>query len=75
MSDEPDLNGDDWRSWRKHVLLMQESHDTRLNEMNTRLMSIEIKLGIMQGKAAAYGTVAGLVASVFVGIMWKVLFK
>mgnify|MGYP001603316670 FL=1 len=74
-ADDPDLNGDDLRTWRRHVLMMQDAHQKGLEEMNKRLTCIEIKLGVIQGKAAAYGTVAGLVVSVAVGIIWKLLVR
>ncbi len=75
MSADNPTNGEDWRHWGKHVLTMQAAHQTELIRINERLTSIEIKLGIMQGKAAAYGTIAGLLTSIAVGLAWKVLFK
>jgi len=75
MSMDDPTNGEDWRHWGKHVLAMQQAHQVELQRVNERLTSIEIKLGIMQGKAAAYGTIAGLITSVVIGLAWRVLFK
>lgn len=71
MSTEDVTNGDDWKRWSKHVLAMQEAHQAELMRVNDRLTAIEIKLGIMQGKAAAYGTLAAIITSVAVGLIWK----
>ena len=73
MSVDDPTNGEDWRHWGKHVLAMQQAQQAELMRVNERLTGIEIKLGIMQGKAAAYGTIAALITSVAVGVVWKAL--
>lgn len=64
--DETRQSGNGWDEWRKLVLHEQMVHSERLNCIDKKLTIIHTDIAILKTKAAFYGALAGLLATVII---------
>lgn len=62
-----------WREYQRLVLSQLEAHTEELKELGIQLTRIEVKIAVLETKAAVWGGSAGLAAGLAVGVIWKLL--
>lgn len=74
-SGNKDSGRNGWEMWSKHVLAELERLNYCIESLRTEIHEVHIELANLQGKAMAWGAAGGMILSIIIGLIMKVVFK
>lgn len=66
-------NTNDWKEWRRHILLELERQGKSIEDIKVDLSKIKTDLAMLKVKAGSWGAIAGGVLSIGVILATKVI--